>query len=117
MAGEVILDDLAEKLRAIKARGLATQAQIAAATGVDQPTISRILNGQRRRVTPHVVRLAEYVNMRLKGGKLSPKVQKAARSFLVKGGTEAELIASIEHSTALVVRELRQTPGKQKKNS
>ena len=55
--------------------------------------------------------------MRLKGGKLSPKVQKAARSFLVRGGTEAELIASIEHSAALVVRELRQTPGKQKRKS
>ena len=109
MAAKVSLDDLAEKLRAIRVRRLATQAHIAAATGVDQPTISRILNGQRRRATPRLVELQEYVNMLLRKEKLSPNVQEAAKSFLVRGGTEAELIASIEHSAALVLRKLRQS--------
>ena len=109
MAAKMVLEDLAEKLRVIRARRLATQAQIAAATGVDQPTISRILNGQRRRATPRLAGLQKYVNMLLRKEKLSPKVQEAAKSFLVRGGTEAELIASIEHSADLVLRKLRQS--------
>ena len=86
MAAKVALEGLAEKLRAVTARHLATQTQIAAATEVDQATISRILNGQRRRFTPRLVRLEEYVNMLLRQEKLSPKVQEAATSFLVRGG-------------------------------
>ena len=108
MTGKVALDDLAEKLRVVKARRLATQASISAATGVDQATISRVLNGQRRRVTPRLAALDEYANILLRGDSLSPNVQEAAKSFLVRGGTEAELIASIEHSAALVLRKLRQ---------
>ncbi len=38
---------------------------------------------------------------------LSLEVQDAARDFLVRGGTEAELIASIEHSAKLVLGKLR----------
>ena len=103
------LDDLAEKLRAIKRRRLATQAQIAAATGIDQATISRVLNGQRHRVTRPLSELHEYVYMLLGDERLSVEVQEAAKSFLVRGGTEAELIASIEHSADLVLRKLRQS--------
>lgn len=107
MAAKAPLDDLARNLLALKARRLATQADLAAATGVDQATISRVLNGQRRRMTPRLVRLDKYVNMLLDGGKLSREVQDAAKYFLVRGGTEAELIASIEHSADLVLGKLR----------
>ena len=107
MAAKTALDDLAKKLRAIKDRRLATQAELAAATGVDQATISRVLNGQRRRMTRRLVELEEYVNMLLSGRKLSRQVQDAARDFLVRGGTEAELIASIDHSADLVLGKLR----------
>ena len=48
-----------------------------------------------------------YVNMLLDDQQLSHDVQEAARSFLVHGGTEGELIASIEHSAKLVMRKLR----------
>lgn len=107
MAAKAPLDDLARNLRALKDRRLATQADLSAATGVDQATISRVLNGQRRRMTPRLVRLDKYVNMLLHGGKLSREVQDAAKDFLVRGGTEAELIASIEHSADLVLGKLR----------
>ncbi len=109
MAAKVALEDLAEKLRAVRARRLATQVQISAATGVDQATISRILNGRRRQATARLVRLEEYVDMLLGEEKLSPRVQEAAKSFLVRGGTEAELIASIKHSADLVLRKLRRS--------
>ena len=107
MAAPVSLDDLAEKLRAVKSRGLATQAQLSAVTGVDQATISRVLNGRRRRITGPLVELDKYVFMLLGGEQLSSEVQEAARNFLVRGGTEAELIASIEHSAKLVLGKLR----------
>ena len=107
MAAPVSLDDLAEKLRAVKSRGLATQAQLSAVTGVDQATISRVLNGRRRRITGPLVELEKYVVMLLRGEQLSSEVQEAARNFLVRGGTEAELIASIEHSAKLVLGKLR----------
>ena len=107
MASNMSLDDLAGKLRAVKSRGLATQAQLSAATGVDQATISRVLNGRRRRVTAPLGRLEEYVDMLLGDEELSSEVQEAAKSFLVRGGTEAELIESIKHSARLVLGKLR----------
>ena len=107
MASNMPLDDLAEKLRAVKIRGLATQVQLSTATGVDQATISRVLNGRRRRMTVPLAKLSEYVDMLLRGEELSSEVQEAAKDFLVRGGTEAELIASIEHSAKLVLGKLR----------
>ena len=101
------LDDLAEKLRAVTSRGLATQMDLSTNTGVDQATISRVLNRQRRRMTDPLVALEEYVDMLLGDQQLSSEVQEAAKDFLVRGGTEAELIASIEHSAQLVLRKLR----------
>jgi hypothetical protein len=44
--------------------------------------------------------------MRLFGVKLPAKVDYAARQFLAVGGSEAELLASIEHAISLVTRRL-----------
>jgi transcriptional regulator with XRE-family HTH domain len=107
MAADDSLKDLANKLRAVKVLGLATQSDLSDNTGVDQGTISRVLNGRRKRKTEALVRLENYVNMLLKTVELSGEVQEAARKFLQMGGTEAELIASIEHSAQLVLRKLR----------
>lgn len=107
MVTVVSLESLAEKLRAVKSRSLATQVQLQKATGVHQATISRILNGRRCRMTPPLAELEKYVDMLLGDEKLSLEVQDAAKDFLVRGGTEAELIASIEHSARLVLRKLR----------
>ena len=101
------LAELADRLRAIKRRKLATQEQIQEDTGVDQATISRVLNGQRKRVTEPIERLMEYANMLLGSDEVPSDVQEAARQFLRRGGSEAELIASIEHSAKLVSRKLR----------
>ncbi len=102
MSGDILLPELAKKLRAVKRRGLATQLEIERVTGVNQATISRVLNGQRHHVTERIVRLDKYVNMLLQGHKLSTEIQEAARDFLGLGGSEAELVASIEHSAKLV---------------
>lgn len=107
MKEDISLDDLARKLRVVKSRGLATQKELQEVTGVDQAAISRVLNGQRRRATEPLGRLREYVNMLLDDGQLSEEIQEAARDFLGRGGTEAELIASIEHSGKLVSGKLR----------
>ena len=106
MDEEAFLGELATKLRAVKTRGLATQIDISDATGIDQATISRALNRRHRRRTTRLNRLDEYVNILLSGGPLPSNVQDAARDFLVRGGTEAELIASIRHSATLVLRSL-----------
>ena len=58
-------------------------------------------------MTPSLVELEKYVDMLLGDKKLSSEVQDAARDFLVQGGTEAELIASIEHSARLVLGRLK----------
>lgn len=107
MSAEESLDDLAKKLRAVKLRGLATQVQLAANTGIDQGAISRALNGYSKRMTEGLVRLEKYVDMLLGDGEISSGVQEASRKFLVAGGTEAELIATIEHSAKLVRGELK----------
>lgn len=107
MTADPSLKELAGKLRLVGNRRLATQVEMSRATGVDQGTISRVANGQRHRMTSSLRVLDEYVNMLLGGKQISSKVQEAARSFLVHGGTEGELIASIEHSAKLVMRKLR----------
>ena len=86
MNASVFLADLSDKLGAIKRRNLATQAQIYEFTGVDQATISRVLNGERRRVNESLLRLDEYVNMLLQDGELSKDIQQAAQKFLSRGG-------------------------------
>lgn len=100
------LAELATKLLAIKRRGLATQVDIERETGVSQSTVSRVMNGERRRVTPQLHKLMNYADMLLKPKPLSEEVRDAAQDFLRCGGSEAELIASIEHGARLVSRRL-----------
>ena len=106
MDTNISLADLAKNLRAVKNRKLATQMSISKVTSIDQATISRALNERCRRMTPSLIRLYKYVNMLLGDKELSSEVQQAAKNFLVHGGTEKELIASIEHSSRLVQRQL-----------
>ena len=102
MEPHVFFAGLAEKLRAVKRRSLATQMQISNGTGVDQATISRAMNGKRRRVTEPILRLEKYVDMLLLNDGVSAEVRQAAREFFGRGGSETELIASIEHSANLI---------------
>lgn len=101
MDDSVFLLELANKLKAVRSRGLATQIEIGARTGVDQGTISKVLNGKRRRVNDRIRTLDQYANILLGGVTLSPRVSEAAREFLAFG-SEAELIDSIRHCTRLV---------------
>jgi transcriptional regulator with XRE-family HTH domain len=105
MDDPMFLDDLGKKLKLVRARGLATQAQIEKNTGVDQGTISKVLNGKRRRVNARIRTLDRYANMLLGKVTLPPAVTQAAREFLVFG-SEAELVASIHHCARLVAHRL-----------
>ena len=100
------LAQLAEKLQAIKRRGLATQLTIERDTGVDQSTVSRVMNHERRRITQPLRDLMKYADMLLEPEALSSEVSRAARDFLKSGGSEAELVASIEHAARLVARRI-----------
>ena len=102
----VFLDELAKALQDLLRSGTFTQQDIERATGVDQTTISRAKSGKLRRVTDKIRRLRLYADMRLLGVKLPAKVDYAARQFLAVGGSEAELLASIEHAISLVTRRL-----------
>lgn len=105
MDDSAFLEQLAQKLKLIRARRLATQAQIEASTGVDQGTISKALNGKRRRVNERLQILDKYANMLVRKDELPPAVSHAAREFLIFG-SEAELVASIEHCARLVSRRM-----------
>jgi transcriptional regulator with XRE-family HTH domain len=97
---------LTEVLRVVKAKGLATQKEIEAETGVDQTTISRIMNGRRRRFSSNLDALERYANMLLQGTEIPVAVQQATKEFLVVG-TETELIASIKLARQLVAGRFR----------
>lgn len=101
MDESAFLTALAKKLRVVRSRGLATQIEIEATTGVDQGTISKVLNGKRRRVNARIRALDQYANILLSEIALSPAVSEAARDFLAFG-SEAELIDSIRHCARLV---------------
>lgn len=101
MDESTFLLELAKKLKAVRSRGLATQTQMEGEVGVDQGTISKVLNGKRRRVNDRLRSLDQYANMLLGEVTLSPQVSEAAREFLAFG-TEAELIETIRHCTKLV---------------
>ena len=99
--------DLSNNLRRLLSTGNITQKEIQRELKIDQATISRVLNGKRKRVTDQIKRLIEYVNMRIGPVEISRQVEEAARDFLKQGGTEVELVASIEHSARLVSRKMR----------
>lgn len=107
MDNDNFLPELAKKLYAVKRRNLATQRDIETATGVNQAMISRVMHGKCRRVTDRLRRLDKYVNMLISDDEMPNPVRDAAREFLGRGGSEAELIACILHSANLVSGKLR----------
>jgi transcriptional regulator with XRE-family HTH domain len=98
--------DLAAKLVAIKQRGLARQLDMEEKTGVDQTAISRALHGHYKRMSPALERLDGYADMLLVEKEVPEKVRHAAREFLGLGGTESELLASIDLARRLITRRL-----------
>ena len=105
MDESAFLEALAKKLKLVREQGLATQTQLEEQTGIHQETISKVLNGKRRRVNERIRTLDRYANMLLGEVDLSPAVSDAAREFLAFG-SEAELVDSIRHCTRLVAHRL-----------
>ena len=101
MDDSAFLYALAKKLKIVRSRSLATQIEIEARTGIDQGTISKVLNGKRRRANARLRALDDYANILIGEIALSPAVDQAAREFLAFG-SEAELVSSIQHCARLV---------------
>lgn len=95
------LQELASALEQLEHRG-STQVEIERDTGVDQTTISRARAGQLKRVTKPLKRLKQYVDMRLRDTRVSTAVSNAAKGFYAAGGSEGDLLASINLATRLV---------------
>ena len=106
MDDSAFLEQLTEKLRAVRKRGLSTQLEIETKTGVDQGTISKVLNGKRRRANERLRKLDHYANILLSSNELPPAVSKAAQEFLMFG-SQAELIATIDHGARLLSGRLK----------
>jgi transcriptional regulator with XRE-family HTH domain len=106
MDDSAFLEQLTKKLRAVSKRGLSTQLEIEAKTGVDQGTISKALNGKRRRANERLRKLDEYANILLSNSELPPAISKAAQEFLIFG-SQAELIATIDHGARLLSGRLK----------
>lgn len=63
-----------------------TQSQIASATHVDQPFVSRILNCDYERKSARVVRIYDYVNMQEKGNVIPQEAATAVAGYVASGG-------------------------------
>lgn len=107
MDDSAFLEQLTEKLRTIRRLGRGTQLDIEAKTGVAQSTISKVMNGRRRRVNEQVRKLDDYANILLGNPDLPPAVSKAAQEFLIFG-SQAELIATIDHGARLLSGRLKE---------
>ena len=109
--GDQILAQLAQRLTAIAQQRLATQLEIQWVTGVDQPTISRAQRGKLKRVTGKVELLIHYANMKMSPPPVSENLSALTATFYEAGGTERELVASVEHAITLVTRRLQKGSG------
>ena len=101
------LASLSDTLKRLSADKATLQREIEAATGVDQTTISRAMNGRLRRVTEKVRRISKYANMRERKMQLPQEIHEAAAAFLHAGGQKDELLAFIRDATRLIVRTMR----------
>ncbi len=102
----LLLSELAQTLQHILRAASATQIDIERATGIDQTTVSRAKSGKLKRISEKVLRLKSYADMSVKNLNISGEVLRAAKGFYAAGGTEQELVKSIQHVTSLVVPRL-----------
>src|SRR3989344_3611955 len=93
-----LLDGLADDLAALFRSGNVTQIDISKGTGISQSTISKARNRKLKRVTKDVVLLRDYANILLSNDELPVSVCRAARGFLSAGGSESELVETIDLS-------------------
>lgn len=100
MNDSLFISCLADKLRRIGREGLATQKEIEMATGVRQETISKVINGKRRRRNATLIALDKYADMLIANPNVSSEVTEAVVEFLAFG-TEADLVASIRMCASL----------------
>lgn len=112
---QAILSALAKTLQALERRGGNTQKSIEIAIQIDQTTISRARHGKLKRVTSKVRRLKAYADMQIERVEITDAVRRAAILFYKLGGSEQELIASIQHATTLIFHRLEGLPPDQVK--
>lgn len=101
------LQELQEALTAALGSRAATQQLLSRLSGVDQPTISRAKNGRikrRSRKTDAIMGVCMSLSSK---PPIGPAVVQKIHNFYAKGGSEAELLATIEHGASLVSGEMR----------
>ena len=88
--------DLAQRLRALMVRDSLTQKQVAAATHVDQPFVSRVLNCEYARRSARLCRILEYVNMRESNSAVPREAARAVAGYIAAGGRVDLLCEAIQ---------------------
>lgn len=101
---EALLSALSRKLKRLCEEKMLSQKAIEEATGVDQTTVSRAMNGRLKRMTDKVRRIDSYASMRDREMQLPDTIREAAVAFLSAGGHTNELLAFIRNATRLLVR-------------
>ncbi|HJG91938.1 MAG TPA: helix-turn-helix transcriptional regulator [Brachybacterium massiliense] len=77
------MDKMLNSIESARAAAGLTQRELASRTGLSQPTVHRILAGQRRATMPELVLIADAVGCtvaQLTGSAVADRVQSAARS-------------------------------------
>lgn len=101
------LQELQEALTAVLGSRAATQQLLSRISDVDQPTISRAKNGKIKRRSRKTDALMEACKSLRSKPPIGPAVAQKIHIFYAKGGSEAELLATIEHGASLVSGEMR----------
>jgi predicted transcriptional regulator len=89
----ITIERVSEAVRSAQRQESLTQQEIAAGTGVDQALISRVIAGKIKRLTPRVLKIYAYVNMRKRrrDHRIPDHVKAAVLAYLTAGG-DAQLL-------------------------
>lgn len=108
------MGDIQSALRAAMERNGHSQPDVSKVTGVSQSNISRLLGGQRKRVTESVRRLCQYAGIDAKGAALEPDAQRrlsqAVREAIGDNPHAALALASVIESLAPLLRTFQPAP-------
>lgn len=107
-ATDLRMGDIQAALRAAMERNGHSQPDVSKVTGVSQSNISRLLAGQRKRVTGSVRKLCQYAGLDAKGAASEPDAQRrlsqAVRQAIGDNPHAALALASVIDSLAPLLR-------------
>ena len=108
------MSDIQIALREAMERNGHSQPDVSKVTGVSQSNISRVLSGQRKRVTASVRRLCQYAGLNAEYGAPEPDAQRrlsqAVRGAIGDNPHAALALASVIDSLAPLLRAFKPAP-------